>query len=257
MTPEVNVSRGVEEITRISETLSAVKWYFELKNLSLRNALLLRCPLSVEMQKDLRQYYSQYFSGLLSATELLLEKEYENHIAFKKTLEAGFVFDGFPDGEKNYSYLREFRNSVIHRGLDISSAAHIQDNFPQLISPSPVTTRSGKCSYTAFGYYLIEIIRRCESVIGNIFLGHFQEYDLFNVYLSEDKAGPLRKKFILESNAMPEWVKQMALDSIDNIDYDAIHKASIDNLVDVLKTDVLLQISSNPSFKRDWLKPAP
>lgn len=230
----------MEEIIRVSEILSAVRWYFELKNLSLKNALLLRCPLSVEMQKDLRQFYSQYFSGLLSATELLLEKEYKNHIAFKKTLESGFIFDGYPDGESNYSYLRELRNSVIHRGLDISSASHIHDNFPLLISPSPITNRSGKSSYIAFGYYLIEIIRKCESVIGNIFLDHFHAFDLFNFRLSEDEVGPLRKKYILESTAMPDWVKKMALEAID-FDHEAVHKASIDNLVNILKTDVFSQ----------------
>jgi hypothetical protein len=229
----------MEEIIRVSEILSSVKWYFELKNLSLNNALSLRCPLSVEEQKNSRQYYSQYFLGLLSATEMLLEKEYKNHEAFKMALEKGFVFDNYTDGEGNYSYLKELRNSVIHRGLNIDSAAHIYSNFPLLIAPSPVTNRSGKNSYIAFGYYLIEIINRCESIIGNIFLDHFQEFGLFNIRLSKKEAEALMRKHILESIAMPEWAKKMALESNIDIDHEVVHQNSIDNMVNILKTDVL------------------
>lgn len=90
----------MEDIIRTSEMLSAVKWYFELKNLSLRNALVLRCPLSVDNQKDLRQYYSQYFAGLLSATELFLEKEYPNNTSFRNLLYKKLSLENFPDGEK-------------------------------------------------------------------------------------------------------------------------------------------------------------
>lgn len=91
----------MDKIIQISELLSAVKWYFQQKNLSLKNALALRCPLSTEDQKNLRLYYSQYFAGLLSATELLFEKEYPNRADFKKSLEEKLSFDNFSDGELN------------------------------------------------------------------------------------------------------------------------------------------------------------
>ena len=162
----------MDKIIQTSEILSAVKWYFELKNLLLKNALALRCPLSVEDQKDFRQYYSQYFAGLLSATELLLEKEYPNRAGFKKRLEEKLTFEKFPDGKKNYAYLRELRNSIIHRGLNISSAAHINGDLPLIISPSPVTNRGGPAGYNTFRFYLIEVIEKCESVIGEVFLTH-------------------------------------------------------------------------------------
>jgi len=125
----------MEDVKKNGEMLSAVKWYFELKNLSLRNALAFRCPLSVENQRDLRLYYSQYFAGLLSATELLLEKEHSRCKEFKETLHEKLVFEGHPDGEANYIYLRELRNSIIHRGLDITATAHVDQNIPMIISP--------------------------------------------------------------------------------------------------------------------------
>ncbi|MEH6387961.1 hypothetical protein [Pseudomonas profundi] len=231
----------MEDIIRTSEMLSAVKWYFELKNLSLRNALALRCPLSIDNQKDLRQYYSQYFAGLLSATELFLEKEYPNNAGFRDLLYKKLSFENFPDGEKNHSYLRELRNSIIHRGLDISSAAHIKDDFPLIISPSPVTNRSGVVSHTAFGYYLIEVIEKCESVVRDTFLEHFEEFNLLDKRLPQEKVIELSEKFISSSTAMPDWVKKSALNSIKDINHEEVHLASMNSLIETLKTDVLSQ----------------
>ena len=231
----------MENIIRISEMLSAVKWYFELKNISLRNALVLRCQLSVENQIDLRQYYSQYFAGLLSATELFLEKEYTNNIQFRDLLYKKLSFDKFPDGEKNYSYLRELRNSIIHRGLDISSAAHIKDGFPLIISPSPVTNRSGAVSHTAFGFYLIELIEKCESVMRNIFLEHFEEFSLLSKRIHQEKAIEMRENFIANCTAMPDWVKSMTFTSIKEVNHEEIHLASMNSLIETLKADVLSQ----------------
>lgn len=231
----------MEDIIRISEMLSAVKWYFELKNLSLRNALVLRCPLSVETQKDLRQYYSQYFAGLLSATELFLEKEHSHNIPFRNLLYKKLSFEEFPDGEKNYSYLRELRNSIIHRGLDISSAAHIKEDFPLIISPSPVTNRNGAVSHNAFGYYLIEVIEKCESVMRDVFLEHFEEFNLLNKRIPQEKAIELSAQYISNSTAMPDWVKSMALNSIKDIDHEEAHLVLMTSLIQTLKTDVLSQ----------------
>lgn len=234
----------MDKIIQISELLSAVKWYFQQKNLSLKNALALRCPLSTEDQKNLRLYYSQYFAGLLSATELLL-KEYPNRADFKKSLEEKLSFDNFSDGELNYAYLRELRNSIIHRGLDICSAAHTKNNFPLVISPSPVTNRGGSVKYNAFGYYLIELIEKCESVIGEVFLNHFDEFDLFNVRLPQEQIVILSNVYITNSTAIPDWAKVLALENIGKIDYDEIHQISINKLVDALKENVLSTLPYN------------
>src|SRR5690606_14054260 len=36
------------------EIVSGLKWYFQAKNLALKNALSIRCPLSVDQQNDIR-----------------------------------------------------------------------------------------------------------------------------------------------------------------------------------------------------------
>ena len=133
------------------EILSAVKGYFESKNLSLKNAFSLRCPLSVENQADLRQYYSQYFVSMLSATELLKEVRYQNSEVFKKMLYERLTFEKFPNGKLNYCYLRELRNCIIHRGFDISSGAHVSNEFPFLVAPPALANQNATNSYDAFG----------------------------------------------------------------------------------------------------------
>ncbi len=155
----------VNEI-QIREITSGLMWYFQAKNLALKNALSIRSPLSVDQQNDIRTYYSLYLANLLSSTEMLLEKEYPFSQDFKQNLEEALSFPGFTDGKNNYAYLKELRNAVIHRGFDICSSAHFIENIPLMIAPQSITNRSGKISYSAFGFYLIEIISKCESKIG-------------------------------------------------------------------------------------------
>jgi len=220
--------------------LSDIKWYFELKNLSLKNALSMRCPLSVENQRDLRQYYSQYFAGLLSATEMLLEKEYPYQRKFRLSLESCFAFDGFPDGEQNYCYIRELRNSIIHRGFDISSAAHINDDFPLFVAPPSVKNRSGAIEYRAFGYYLLEIIKRCESVVGKLFSEHLKEVGFLEPIVEQEQLVAQSKQYIVESSAMTGWVRQQALEAIGEIDHVEVQKSAIRSVVEVLSHNVII-----------------
>lgn len=212
-----------------------MKWYFESKNLSLRNAFSLRCQLSVEDQIDLRQYYSQYFASLLSATELLLDKGYKNREVFRKTLYRALSFKEFPDGKLNYCYLRELRNSIIHRGLDINYAAHVRDDgFPFLVAHPHVIDRKGEGSYKAFGYYLVDIIRDCESVIGKAFLNHLEESGLFQERIPQAEYVELTKQQILDCVARPEWVKTLALETIEQVNYDDLQETLSKNVSEVL-----------------------
>lgn len=229
----------MEEIIKAYEKLSAVQWYFEIKNLSLRNALNLRLPLSEESRKDLRNYYSQYFSSLLSATELFLESEYSERLSFEKSLYEKLVFGEHSDGEKNYSYLRELRNGIIHRGLDITSASHFEGNFPKIVATSPVTNRSGNISHTPFGFYLIDVINNCENVIGDIFLYHFEKSGIFQMRISSEKRREFLKKYLSDSPEVPDSAKLFALKYIEDIDFDNADVEFFESLVETLSTKII------------------
>jgi hypothetical protein len=222
-----------------SELLFALRWYFESKNHALTDALKFRCPLSVENQTELRQCYSEYFVNLVSATELLLEKEYPYREEFKESLEAAFVFDHLSDGESNYSYIRELRNSIIHRGLDVCSAAHVAGDFPMVVAPQSITSRSGKRSYQALDYYLLETISKCEGVIGPVIALHLAKVGLLVPELTQDQSVANVEKAISESAVMPSWAKQLTLGKIGVIDHVEIQKGMLKSLVDLLRSSAL------------------
>jgi hypothetical protein len=223
-----------------------VKWYFESKNLSLKNAFSLRSPLSVENQADLRQYYSQYFVELLSATELLLENEYQNREAFQKLLYERLAFSDFSNGVLNYCYLRELRNSIIHRGLDICSASHVNEGFLFVIAPATVTDRKRNNTYNTFGYYLVDIIQHCERSIGQVFLEHFKKFDLFRICISQAEYEEIATNDILNCTVMPAWAKAMALNTVGTVNYQNLQENNVRGLYALLEIDAFKKYFSLP-----------
>lgn len=219
---QVRLSQMISVSDRM-EMLSSLKWYFESKNLSLRSALGFRAPLLATEVSDMRLHYSQYFANLGSATELLLEKERTGSKRFKEILESHFVFNGFPDGEANYRYVHELRNSIVHRGLDICAAAHIRTDFPLVLAPVTVSHRFGKKTHHAFGKYLLTVIANCEQAVGPAVAKHLAELGVLEPDLTQDELAEYAKDGILMSTAMPDDIKNMALDKVDNVDHCEVH----------------------------------
>jgi hypothetical protein len=222
-----------------SEVVATLKWHFEAKRLALRNALRLRCPLTAGQANELRLNYSEYFAHLISATELLLEKEYLHHEDFKQALEKRFVFDGYPDGADNYSFVREFRNSVIHRGHDIASSAHVEKNFLKVIAPPSVTNRSGTKTYQGLGFYLLDVISKCEAVVGPTIAQHLEGSGLLTLMVDQDKSVEEARKFIAASDAMPSWAKIAAIESIAQVDFAEAQQLQVAALLKILLKNAL------------------
>ncbi|WP_044415244.1 hypothetical protein [Halarcobacter anaerophilus] len=225
--------------TQARELISGLKWYFQAKNLALKNALSIRTPLSVDQQNDIRTYYSLYLANLLSATEMLLEKEYPFSQEFKQEIEDALSFPEYSDGENNYSYLRELRNAVIHRGFDISSSAHTIDDVPLMIAPQTIANRSGKKSYSAFGFYLLEMISKCESVIGHLIEQHLQSKGLLKPLSTHEQMVVEAKVHLASAVGVPEWVKNMASSHLENIDHEKIQMEQIKSFLAVLHENAL------------------
>lgn len=238
MIDEINAEQ-LNETIEVLKRVSSVEGYFELKNYSLKKALTYRFPLSVEEGKELRIYYSQYFSGLLSATGLLLEKEYKHKENFEKILYENFIFENASNGKQNYLYLHELRNSLIHRGRDITQSAHSLDNFPMIVAPKEMKSRNGKEVYNKFSYYLINLIINCESVIGNIFLKHFEECEIINLSIPKEKSIELCKEFILEENSVPDEFLEVAFKMLDDVDHNFVQKEKFKQMCEFLKTKTL------------------
>lgn len=192
----------------------------------------------------MRQYYSEYFVSLVSATELLLESEYEHHAKFKMALERVFVFDSLPDGKSNYAYIRELRNSIIHRGLDVSAASHVNDDFLLLIAPSSMSNRSGDKEYQAMGFYLLDVIAKCEAVIGPLIFQHLDDVGFLKPEFTQSKAIENARMFIFGCSSMSEWVKSEAYKAVAAVDHIEIQMETINGLVDVLCANPLVDVEN-------------
>lgn len=201
------------------EVVLSIKWYLELKNFSLSKVLAFKTPLSVEDQQAIRMYYSQYFVGLMSAIDYCSAEKSDSHKQFLSDLKDTLAFDA--DKKNNYCYLRELRNSVVHRGMDIMGAAHVVNDIPLFVAPEQVFNYNGEKSYKRFGYYLIEIVDRVESVIGPVFLGILEREKCLDPFFVDKEAARLESmNYILQSDVMPDWAKQIAVRTLDEVDYD-------------------------------------
>lgn len=159
----------------------------------------------------MRVHYSGYFLNLLAATELFRETTTLQPNDFEAQLYSRFVFDGFQDGEANYSYIRELRNAVIHRGLDITSAAHIDGNFPMLLAEPKVENQKRTKTFVAFDKYLLHVIAKCESVIGSVMLDCLNAAGMFETTIDTETVVAEYRDAVEQSHAIPEGVKALAL----------------------------------------------
>ena len=121
------------------------------------------------------------------------------------------VFDGFQDGAANYSYIRELRNAVVHRGLDITSAAHIDGNFPIILAEPKVQNHKRTKTFFAFDKYLLHVIAKCESVVGFVMLDCLNGAGIFEATIDAEAAVTEYREVIEQSHVMPDDVKAMAL----------------------------------------------
>lgn len=192
------------------DMLYSLSWYMCARQTALRAALSFRTQLSVTDQMDMRVHYSGYFLNLLAATELFRETTTLQPNDFEAQLYSRLVFDGFQDGEANYSYIRELRNAVVHRGLDITSAAHIDGNFPMILAEPKVQNKKGTKIFVAFDKYLLHIIAKCESIVGSVMLDCLNAAGIFEATIDAAVAVAEYREAVEQSHAMPDHVKAMA-----------------------------------------------
>jgi len=220
------------------EIRSSIKWYFESKNVALRKALQIRGPLSAEQQSDLRVFYSQYLISLVSAVEALLEKEYPFSAHFQDMLYRDFVIDGYADGEQNYAYLKELRNSVVHRGEDITGRGSLMASGLHLLhAPPRISTRNGKVTYQAFSPLLLGIVALSESSIGRLILRHFQANDILRARTDFDTWHSSMQAYIEADSTIPDFVKQHLPSVLSSIDLQKIEEQNLAALVSLLSSD--------------------
>jgi hypothetical protein len=196
------------------DMLHALTWYMTARKTALRAALSFRTPLTAIAHTDMRVQYSAYFQNLLSATELMREPTPLPPKSFETELYARFVFPGFQDGESNYEYIKYLRNAIIHRGYDIASAAHVDGDFLMLVAEPSFQNNATKPAkiktFHTFDIYVLNIIAKCESVIGGVIFDTLNNAGAFQATVDPQAAIAEIRIAVQNSHVMPDWAKAMS-----------------------------------------------
>lgn len=182
------------------EFFSGLNWYLESRNWAFGK--MRTCPHGSQIF-DVRMYHSLYFISVMSAIEHVrdyLRTGSEMERKFMKTIRGS---------AQDFEYVRELRNAVIHRGLDIAAAAHSDNSVLYVLCPERVADRHGKKSYTPSVRYLLQLAAQCDSACNPAIESVLTTLGLFDplqhLATKEETQG-----WVKNSSAMPEWAKAMS-----------------------------------------------
>jgi hypothetical protein len=74
-----------------------------------------------------------------------------------------------------------------------------------------IKDRSGNNTFVAFDKYLLDVIAKCESVVGSVMLDCLNGAGIFEATIDPEVAAAEYREGIEQSHAMPDNVKAMAL----------------------------------------------
>jgi L-rhamnose mutarotase len=182
---------------------------------------------------DLEVHQYLYLSNALSATDLVGETLYGKDFRrppykteFDRSLIAAFdmkVGTTSPiGGQEAYAFVRELRNSVVHRGLGSATSGHSNQDFVFALRPSVTTDSNGKNTYRSPWKYMVDLATVSNSAFNVVIYSELEKRKLFD--LDQQKVAPLSDVMnaIDTSDVMPDWAKAMAHETFTKIDYSKI-----------------------------------
>jgi len=214
-----------------SELKASLQRHFECKNLALKYINSFTPPCN---GVELEFYYSAYFSQLRSILELMKE---EFKKIFEEKIKKSLITLKYTDGNNNYRYLVELRNSNIHRGLMTTTSGHVINGKMRIIAPKTITNKREDETLTRFGFYLNEIIDLCEEKIGKVIYGLLESNNYFNSSISKEENKKLNEEsllFIKQNKDMPDWVKESFLKANYKFNFHEIYEVQNNNLKNIL-----------------------
>lgn len=183
------------------EELNTIFFYLKNKRYAISKILDFKAPLSVEQHEyKLQIMYGLYFNSYNALIEYIVS-DLNN-----KQIEQEIISRVFNNNKNNYNYTRELRNSIIHRGLDVSNAGISLENLNIIVPPAiqTVKNKNGKKIYSAFTDNLLQNVIICEKL--NTIVKEFcknMKYLEFKPTQNEEYLIELRNKHFV-----PEWVQK-------------------------------------------------
>ena len=153
-------------------------WYIEARNWAFEK---MKATPHGSNVFDLRMHHSLFFVNLISAADHVVDYLKDNKAArdaFIDRIRGGFGKNG------DYKYVRELRNSVVHRGFDPSAAAHSDQTILHVLCPTTVEDQNGR-TYSCSFKYLRELAQKCREVIDPAISDVLEGLNLFDPQLHE------------------------------------------------------------------------
>jgi hypothetical protein len=196
----------------IFEKIGGLVWYAECMDRAFQEIRSLAPPAN-----DVRFGHSLFVVNLMSLVERSIEL-FGNDVWLQWS--ARIDGHGGLNGDNNAGYVRELRNAVVHRGLDIAASGVVISNYVRAVAPSEISDRFGRRGpFKAFAVTLFEIFEVCRSTAGPVILTAAEPLlqAIEQVPLDELHTSYLRD--IAASTLMPEWAKKMARENVGEITF--------------------------------------
>lgn len=184
--------------------LQSMTWYCSKANRALNHILVIKAPADID---DIRFYYGIYIESVCSALDLLRETLGYSHSKMKN------IFT-----EDAYLYFRELRNSIVHRGYDLSREGTSSFDLVYLITPSDICQKDGKVCNTPKQKLLIHFLITFDEILRGLI------FDETIRFIPDDQTEEEKQinfnslvTSILNYKNMDDVYKQMFLNNIESI----------------------------------------
>ncbi|AZE95978.1 hypothetical protein C4J96_3879 [Pseudomonas orientalis] len=191
-----------------NETIaSTVTWHLECAAFSAAEIMSIRPPAD---RFKMRMHYSLYAANLLGAVDAIQDALGPD---FETAIESALPLGSF-SGEQVFGYLRELRNGVVHRGVDLTAGGELIGELVCALAPTQVTNRGGKKVYFAPTRLLVDLFQHSDQKMKPILEEALDSVlSALSSTASEDDVAQAHD-FLESVGHMPEWAKQVAKQSI-------------------------------------------
>jgi len=189
----------------IDERFETISYYMKTKRYAISKMTKFVKPLDDMQLEEMQIIYSIYFNSFISLIDYICE------------ILDNTIYDNCNNilgSETNFKYVRELRNSIIHRGLDVSMAGCELEGFNIIVpfAPKVVYNRKGEIEYQNFTDNLFQLVDLCEQINSYI---HKLCSDM-NLLKFTPMTKELYLQRILNDPYIPEYAKKLG----QQVDFD-------------------------------------
>lgn len=209
--------------------LGGLIWYLEARNWAFEK---IKTSPHGSHPFDLQMHHSLFFVYLLSATDHIddyLKKNRKDHDSFSKKLK-----EGFGDND-DYYYVRELRNSVVHRGLNPTASGHSDGNILYVLCPAKVKDRNGKAYYSCSFKYLLDLAQKCHQVFNLVITDVLKELNLFDPTPNKLNIAEIMN-VIDNSTEIPYWAKELSKQAFTTMDLNKVATEMANDRADKMRS---------------------